>query len=217
MMTDVRAVEFDPKNIPDGNDPLNPIKIYTDGIFDCFHFGHARLLEQCKKMFKHVHLVIGVCSDEDTTKSKGKPVMTTEERCECVRHCRWVDEVYHGGPWVPDLAFLDKIKCHYIAHDPEPYAFQGCSDVYEQFKSTGRFLATKRTEGISTTDIIMRILRDYDVYIERSIKKGSSATDLNISKQKYFALKIKIFVEKVEYRYKFFPLKSYFKKWKGIS
>ena len=34
---------------PEGTDPLNPVRIYTDGIFDCFHYGHMRLFEQIKK------------------------------------------------------------------------------------------------------------------------------------------------------------------------
>ena len=50
-------------------------------------------------------------------------------------------------------------------------------------------MPTERTEGISTTDVILRIIRDVDFYIKRNIKKGCKAEDLNITQEKFVELK----------------------------
>ena len=197
----------------EGYDPKHPVRIYTDGIFDCFHYGHARVLEQCKKFFPYVYLVVGVCRDEDTKEEKGHTIMSIKERMECVKHCKWVDEVV-VGPWICSLEFLDSINCKYIAHDPEPYPYNDVDDLYGVFKKNHRFLATKRTEGISTSDIIYRVLKHYDEYIERSIKKGAKKEDINISLEKYREVKIKLFWKNVDKRRNYNPLKFYFSRWK---
>ena len=53
------------------------------------------------------------------------------------------------------------------------------------------FRATQRTEGISTSDIIMRIIKDYDMYIERSMERGYNRKDIGISASKAFRVKLK--------------------------
>ena len=199
----------------EGYDPKHPVRIYTDGIFDCFHYGHARVLEQCKKFFPNVYLVVGVCRDEDKKEKKGHTIMSLKERMECVKHCKWVDEVV-VGPWICSLEFLDSINCKYIAHDPEPYPYNDVDDLYGVFKKNHRFLATKRTEGISTSDIIYRVLKHYDEYIERSIKKGAKKEDINISLEKYREVKIKLFWKNVDKRRNYNPLKFYFSRWKEM-
>jgi choline-phosphate cytidylyltransferase len=50
-----------------------------------------------------------------------------------------------------------------------------------QVKSIGRFKETKRTDGISTSDIIMRILKDYNQYIMQNLTRGYSRKDLGVS------------------------------------
>ena len=52
------------------------------------------------------------------------------------------------------------------------------------------FVATNRTEGISTNDIISRVVRNYDKYTERNIKRGYSREELNYSRICEWLLKL---------------------------
>ena len=58
------------------------------------------------------------------------------------------------------------------------------------------FRATQRTEGISTSDIILRIIKDYDMYIERSLLRGYDRKDIGISSIKAFRVKLKSKINK---------------------
>lgn len=132
------------------------IRIYADGVFDLFHFGHARLFEQIKKTYPDCTLIVGVCHDDEVAYYKRKPVMSYKERVESIRHCKWVDEIIEG-PWILNEQFLKKYDIDFVAHDADPYPCESITDVYDFIKKDGKFIPTERTPCISTTDIIQRI------------------------------------------------------------
>ncbi|KAK6456686.1 phosphorylcholine transferase [Scheffersomyces xylosifermentans] len=158
-----------------------PIRIYADGVFDLFHLGHMKQLEQAKKAFENVELVCGVPSDIETHKRKGLTVLTDQQRIETLKHCRWVDEVIPNAPWCVTPEFLKEHNIDYVAHDDLPYASADSDDIYKPIKEKGMFLTTQRTEGISTSDIITKIIRDYDKYLMRNFARGATRKELNIS------------------------------------
>nr|CCA26505.1 cholinephosphate cytidylyltransferase B putative [Albugo laibachii Nc14]CCA27395.1 cholinephosphate cytidylyltransferase B putative [Albugo laibachii Nc14] len=191
-----------------------PLRLYADGIFDLFHFGHAKALQQCKQAYPHVFLLVGCNSDEMTHQLKGKTVMTDKERYESLRHCKWVDEVIEDAPWVITDEFLDKHAIDYVCHDSLPYSDtsgeSSDGDVYDRIKKMGKFLETKRTDGISTSDLINRIIKEYDTFIRRNLQRGYTGKEMNVSYLKEQSIKFDMAVDKVKH-----DVDGFIHKWVG--
>jgi glycerol-3-phosphate cytidylyltransferase-like family protein len=124
-------------------------------------------------------LVVGVCSDADTLHYKGPTVMTEAERGESVRHCKWADEVVCPCPWTLDQAFLDRHAIDVVVHGEDAQVYDG-GDVYAFVKAQDKFRFVKRTGGISTSDIICRLVRNHDTYLRRNFRRGYTREELNV-------------------------------------
>jgi choline-phosphate cytidylyltransferase len=193
------AGQVDPVGYRTNPPPVGrPVRIYADGVFDLFHLGHQRQLQQAKTAFPDVWLIVGVTGDTETHIRKGLTVMSAKERAESLRHCRWVDEVIEDCPWVITIEFLEKHKIDYVAHDDIPYGASEGDDIYKPIKEKGMFLVTQRTEGVSTTGIITKIVRDYEQYVGRQLKRGASRKELNVSWLKKNELDIKRHVNELK-------------------
>uniref|UniRef100_A0A7E4W052 choline-phosphate cytidylyltransferase n=1 Tax=Panagrellus redivivus TaxID=6233 RepID=A0A7E4W052_PANRE len=137
------------------------LRIYTDGVYDLFHPGHVKQLYQAKTAFPNVYL-IGCL-----------PIMSTAERVEMVKQCKYVDEVMATPCFFPTITFVNDLKVDLVAHDSLPYQLPETDDCYAPFKEADRFLATERTPMVSTTDILDRILAKVETIKERQSRRSA--------------------------------------------
>eukprot|EP01133_Synstelium_polycarpum_P003749 gene3749-4323_t len=136
--------------------PKKPIRVYVDGCFDLMHFGHANALRQARELGDV--LVVGVHTDAEITRNKGPPVMNEDERYKAVKACKWADEVAEGAPYSATVPFLKSLNCDFCVHGEDISVGADGLDVYEPIKKSGMFRFIKRTEGISTTELVGRML-----------------------------------------------------------
>ncbi|VDN57725.1 unnamed protein product [Dracunculus medinensis] len=132
------------------------VKVWCDGCYDMVHFGHANQLRQAKQMGNY--LMVGVHTDEEIKLHKGPPVFTQEERYRMVRGIKWVDEVVEAAPYVTTVNTLDKFGCDFCVHGDDITVTIDGIDTYEEVKNCGRYRECRRTAGISTTDLVGRML-----------------------------------------------------------
>ncbi|CAI9163658.1 unnamed protein product [Rangifer tarandus platyrhynchus] len=132
------------------------VRVWCDGCYDMVHYGHSNQLRQARAMGDH--LIVGVHTDEEIAKHKGPPVFTQEERYKMVQAIKWVDEVVPAAPYVTTLETLDKYNCDFCVHGNDITLTVDGRDTYEEVKQAGRYRECKRTQGVSTTDLVGRML-----------------------------------------------------------
>ncbi|OMO68582.1 hypothetical protein CCACVL1_19898 [Corchorus capsularis] len=159
-----------------------PVRVYMDGCFDMMHYGHCNALRQARALGDQ--LVVGVVSDAEIIANKGPPVTPLHERMIMVKAVKWVDEVICDAPYAITEDFMKKLfdeyNIDYIIHGDDPCVLPDGSDAYALAKKAGRYKQIKRTEGVSSTDIVGRMLL---CVRERSV----SDTNKNSSLQRQFS------------------------------
>jgi ethanolamine-phosphate cytidylyltransferase len=137
-----------------------------DGAFDVMHFGHMNAFRRAKYAIngpEGTFLVVGVNTSASVQAAKGtKPLMDDDERVTAVSACKWVDAVEQACPYVMNSEYIQyvvkKWDIDYIIHGDDPCIVDG-KNVYETAIEIGKFREIPRTEGVSTTDIVGRMLR----------------------------------------------------------
>ncbi|CAD6582338.1 MAG: hypothetical protein ASARMPREDX12_000911 [Alectoria sarmentosa] len=142
-------------------DPQTDVKIskhriWVDGCFDFAHHGHAGALLQARRLGNE--LWVGIHSDEEIMENKGPTVMTLKERVAAVDACRWSTKSVPYAPYVTSLPWISHYGCQYVVHGDDITSDSSGEDCYRYVKAASRFLVVKRTPGISTTDLVGRML-----------------------------------------------------------
>ncbi|KAF4120058.1 ethanolamine-phosphate cytidylyltransferase [Geosmithia morbida] len=143
-------------------------RVWVDGCFDFFHHGHAGAVVQARQLGDELYA--GVHTDEDILANKGPTVMTLAERLAAAEACRWVTRTVSHAPYVTDLDYITAFGCKYVVHGDDITSDSDGNDCYRFVKAAGRFKVVKRSPGISTTDLVGRMLLCTKTHFIRSLQ-----------------------------------------------
>lgn len=151
---------FDVFHIRAFESPTNAViyiyRVWVDGCFDMMHYGHANALRQAKEMGDI--LVVGVHSDAEIEKNKGPTVMKEQERYAAVAACKWADEVVPDAPYNTTVECLKEYNIDFCVHGDDITTMADGTDCYQAVKDAGLYKECKRTQGVSTTELVGRML-----------------------------------------------------------
>jgi ethanolamine-phosphate cytidylyltransferase len=152
------------------------VRIWVDGCFDMLHFGHANALRQARRL--GTELFVGSHSDEEVMRFKGPPIMHAEERYEALRGCKWVDYVVENYPYCTRLKDMERLEIDFVAHGDDISVGLDGRNSYQEIIDAGKFKVVKRTEGISTTDLVGRMLLCTKNHMLRSVDEVQLENEL---------------------------------------
>ncbi|KAL0088174.1 hypothetical protein J3Q64DRAFT_1808284 [Phycomyces blakesleeanus] len=150
-----------------------PVRVWVDGCFDMMHYGHANALRQAKAMGDF--LIVGVHSDAEIEKNKGPTVMKEDERYAAVAACKWVDLVVPNAPYNTTVEVLKAHDVDFCVHGDDITTMADGTDCYQAVKDAGLYRECKRTEGVSTTELVGRMLLMTRNHHKRRMSAGASS------------------------------------------
>ncbi|KAL2816164.1 hypothetical protein BJX63DRAFT_149586 [Aspergillus granulosus] len=153
---------------PQDDIPISEKRVWVDGCFDFSHHGHAGAMLQARRLGDE--LLVGVHSDEAILENKGPTVMILKERVAAVEACRWATKCVPFAPYVTSLPWVSHYGCKYVVHGDDITSDSNGDDCYRFVKAAGRFKVVKRTPGISTTDLVGRMLLCTKGHFVKSVK-----------------------------------------------
>jgi ethanolamine-phosphate cytidylyltransferase len=100
------------------------------------------------------------------------------DRVSAVDACRWVTKSIPHAPYVTTLPWVSHYGCFYVVHGDDITSDSNGEDCYRFVKAAGRFRVVKRTPGISTTDLVGRMLLCTKGHFIKSLRDTLLARDV---------------------------------------
>lgn len=131
------------------------VRVYADIVGDLFHAGHVEFFKKAKSF--GTYLIVGVLGDQTVEEYKRRPVLSLEERAKVIAACKYVDEVVIDPPVRLSEEMVRDLKIDYVVHGDD-FNKSLLEDQYGVALKLGIFRTVPYTPGISTTNIIQRIV-----------------------------------------------------------
>ena len=134
-----------------------PNIVYVDMVADLFHAGHISFLNRVKSLYPSSKIYVGLMSDEQAEGYKRRPILNIRERSISVAACRLVDKVFENAPMPVTREFIKAHGIDEVIHGDD-ISEESRRYWYGEPISMGIYREVSYTDGISTSDIISRIL-----------------------------------------------------------
>ncbi|HDD44463.1 MAG TPA: D-glycero-beta-D-manno-heptose 1-phosphate adenylyltransferase [Candidatus Desulfofervidus auxilii] len=133
--------------------------VFTNGCFDLLHIGHIRYLQAAKKYGDK--LIVAINSDRSVREIKGKrrPIISENERAEIVAALDCVDRVVIFDEPTP-LSLINFLQPDVLVKGAD-WPEEKIVGREVVLAKGGKIIRIPVVEGISTTEIIKKILKRY--------------------------------------------------------
>uniref|UniRef100_A0A8B9L2V8 ethanolamine-phosphate cytidylyltransferase n=1 Tax=Astyanax mexicanus TaxID=7994 RepID=A0A8B9L2V8_ASTMX len=158
LQTSQKIIQFASGKEPQPGDTI----IYVAGAFDLFHIGHVDFLETVFKQAERPYVIVGLHFDQEVNRYKGKnyPIMNIHERTLSVLACR------------VSLSYIHTICVDMVCHgQTEVFPDKDGTDPYAEPKKRGIFRIINSRNGLTTDDIVQRIIENRLQFEARNQKK----------------------------------------------
>ena len=138
-------------------------RVYCDGIFDMFHFGHLSHFKKIITLFSEpITLIVGIISDNIATNYKRKPIVDESSRLKIIKSCVYVNETFITDELIMTEEYLTKFNIDFVVHGFTSEDRIKQSVFFEIPIKLGKFIELDYHQGISTTNLINRTVTNLD-------------------------------------------------------